>query len=150
MRHRFGVLFPGACFQDFVHLVEREVAFLFAIVKMRRQAHPGLGAVVDKNVARKKFAANFVSVRAFDGNGSGAFCWILRCVDVPAAGLRALDDTRGQTQRFLANGADSDLIENIESRLAGVESGNMRCAIEVAEGIFARIDSAGLERKWTA
>src|SRR5215472_5786944 len=150
MRHRFGVPFPGAGFQDFVHLGEGKVALVFAIVKMRRDAHSGLGAIVDEDVAGKKFAANFVSMWAFDGDGSGALRRIFGSINFPTAELRAVDKTRGQVQRFLANGADADLIKNFQTRLTGVESGNVRRAVEVAERVFARIDGARLKRKRAA
>src|SRR5438034_7249197 len=61
-----GVLFPGPGFQDFFHLGEGEVAFVFAIVKMGREAHASFGPVVDEDFAGEKFAANFVGVRTFD------------------------------------------------------------------------------------
>src|SRR5215472_1577496 len=94
MRDRLGVLFPPAGFQDFFHLIERKVALLLTIVKMRREANAGLGAVIDENVAREKFTANFISVRTFHRNRSGALRWILRRVDFPTARLCALDETQ--------------------------------------------------------
>src|SRR2546429_6611863 len=48
------------------HLGEGEVAFVFAIVKMGREAHASFGPVVDEDFAGEKFAANFVGVRTFD------------------------------------------------------------------------------------
>src|SRR5215471_7015369 len=118
MRDRRSVPFPGPGFQDFFHLREREVAFLFAIVKMRREAHASLGTEVHENLARKKFAANFVGVRAIDRNRSGALRRIKGSVDAPATRLRALDEPRGHEQRFLANGLDSHLIQNVETGAA--------------------------------
>src|SRR5690242_11877095 len=95
MRDRRGVLFPGPGFQDFFHLRECEVAFVFAIVKMRREAHAGFGAVVHEDFARKEFAADFVSVWAIHGHSSGALGGIFRRVDAPAARFCALDEPRG-------------------------------------------------------
>src|SRR5215469_7990779 len=94
MRDRRGVLFPGPGFQDFFHLREREAAFLFAIVKMRRQAHSGFGAVIHEDFARQEFAANFIGVRTLDRNGPGALRRVFRRVNLPAARLRALHETR--------------------------------------------------------
>src|SRR5215467_2820842 len=92
MCNRRGVFFPGPGFEDFFHLGEREVAFLLAIVKMRREPHTGFGAVVHKDVAREQFAANFVGMRAIDGNGSGPLRGIFRRVDAPATRLCAFDE----------------------------------------------------------
>src|SRR5215813_549381 len=95
MRNRLGVLFPRAGFQDFFHLVERKVALLLAIVKMGRNAHTGHGTVIDKNVAREEFAADFIRVRAVYGDRSRAFRWIFWRVDFPSAGLCVLDEPSG-------------------------------------------------------
>src|SRR5215472_748726 len=147
MRDRRGVLFPGAGFQDFFHLREREVAFVFAIVKMRREPHAGFGAVVHQDFARKQFAANFVGVGAIDRNGSRALCRSFGRVDAPAPRLRAVDEARGHAQRLFANGLDSDLIQNVEPGAAGKKRGNVRRAVQIAVRIRARVDRAGLEGK---
>src|SRR5690349_15993172 len=150
MRDRRGVLFPGPGFQDFFHLREREVAFVLAIVKMRREAHAGFGAVIHEDFARQQFAANFVGMRAIHRNGSGAFGGIFWCVDLPAARLRAFNEPRGHAQRILANGLDSDLIENVQAGATGEKRGNVWRAVEIAIRILARIDRAGFKRKRAA
>src|SRR5438105_2123818 len=150
MRNRRGVFFPDPGFEDFFHLREGEVAFVFAIVKMRREAHTGFGAVVDQDVAREKFAANFVRMRAFDRDGSGALGGIFWRVDLPAARLRAFDQPRGHARGLLADGCDADLIENAQAGAASKKRGNVRRAVQIAVGIFARVDGAGLKGKRAA
>src|SRR5262249_27510937 len=98
MRDRLGVLFPRSGFQDFFHLIERKVALLLAIVKMRREAHSRLGSVIDKNVEREKFAANFISVWTFHRNRSGTLHRIFWRVDFPSAELCALDEPSRHTK----------------------------------------------------
>jgi len=129
MGDRRGVFFPDPSFQDFLHLREREVAFVFAIIKMRREAYAGFGAVVNENFACEQFATNFVSVRAIHGNGSGALGGVFGGVDLPAARLRAFDEARGHAQRFFANGGDAHLIENVEAWGASKQRGYMRRAV---------------------
>src|SRR5882762_11966873 len=94
MCYRRCVFFPGARFQNLFDLCECEVALFLAIIKMRGNAYAGLGPVVDEDVPRKEFAANFVRVRALDGNGSRPRRGIFRSVDAPAARFRAFDQTR--------------------------------------------------------
>src|SRR5436305_2914434 len=74
MRDRRGVLFPVPGLQDLFHLREREVAFVLAIVKMRREAHAGLRAVVHEDFALEQVAANFVGVRPSHRKGPRAPC----------------------------------------------------------------------------
>src|SRR5215472_4999249 len=150
MRDRRGVLFPGPGFQDFFHLREREAAFVLAIVKMRRQPDPGFRAVIHQDFPREQFATNFVSVRAVHGNRSGALGRIFRRVDSPATRLCTLDEARRHANGFFSDGLHTDLIENVESRPAGKQRGNVRRAVEIAIRILARIDRAGLEGKRAA
>src|SRR5689334_12689712 len=150
MRDRRAVLFPSPGFQDFFHLREREVALVLAIEKMGREAHARFGAVVHKNFAREQFSANFVGVRAIDGNGSSTLCRILRRIDVPAAPFRSIDEARSHAQRLLANGLDSDLIQNVEAGPARKKRRNVRRAVEIAIRIFSWIDRAGLKSKRAA
>src|SRR6266567_6322528 len=95
MRNRRGVLFPGAGLENLFHLCQGKVAFVIAIVKMRGEADAGFGAVVDEDFARQEFAANFIGMRAFDGDSSGALRGIFRRVDFPTARFCAGDETGG-------------------------------------------------------
>src|SRR5260370_22929280 len=115
MRNRRSVLFPCPGFQNFFHLRQREVAFVFAIIKMRRDAHTGFGAVIDEDFPREEFAANFVSVRAVNGNGSGALGGIFRSVDLPSARLGAGHENGGPATRLFANTAGSNFIYKLEA-----------------------------------
>src|SRR6266702_823624 len=150
MRNHRRVFFPGAGSENFLHLRESKIAFFLSIVEMRGNAHPSLGPVVHKNVAREEFAAHLASVRAFDGNRSCPLRGIFRSVDTPAARLRAFDEPRGHTDRFFANGCDPNFVKDVQPRLAGVERRYVRCAIQVAERVFAGINSAGFKRKGPA
>src|SRR5215472_16591048 len=145
MRDRRGVPFPSPGLQHFFHLFQCEVAFVLAIVKMRREAHAGFGTVI-----HEEFAANFVGVRTIDGDGSGALRRILGRVDLPAAGLRTLDETRSHANRFSANRLDSHLVENLEARAAGEKRWDVRRAVQIAVRILARINGAGFKRKRAA
>src|SRR6266850_3905403 len=147
MCYRHCVFFPSARFQNLFNLCECEVALFLAIIKMRGNAHAGLGPVVDEDLPSKEFAANFVRVRALDGNGSCTLRGIFRSVDAPAARLRAFDQSRGHSNRFFADRGDTNFVENIQSGPAGVERGNMRRAVQIAKGIFAWINRAGFESK---
>src|SRR6266850_1144521 len=94
MCRRRCMFFPGTRFQNLFDLCECEVALFLAIVKVGRNAHTGLGPVVDEDVLPKEFAANFVRVRARDRNGSRPLRGIVRSVDPPAARFGAFDQTR--------------------------------------------------------
>ena len=144
------MFFPRACFQDLFHLREGEVAFILSIVEVWRDAHTGFGAVVDDDVPGEEFAANLVGMGAFDGNRPGAFLRVFRRVHAPAARPSAINNQRSHTHRFFANCRNANLVENLQSGLARVECGNVRSAVQIAEGIVARINGTGLERKWTA
>src|SRR2546429_411482 len=132
------------------HLGEGEVAFVFAIVKMGREAHASFGPVVDEDFAGEKFAANFVGVRTFDRDGSRALVGVFRRVDLPTAGLRAFDQTRGHADGLLANGSNADLLENVQAGAASEERRDVRGAVQIAIGIVARIDGAGFKGKRAA
>src|SRR5207245_10850010 len=150
MRNRCGVFFPRVCLQNFFHLCKGELAFFLAVVKLLRKAHTGFGPVIDQNFPRKKLLANFIRVGTFDGNGSRSLCWILRRVDGPPAGFRALDETRRPADRFLANRMYPNLIEDLQAGLAREQRGNVRRAVQVPERVLTRIDRASLKREWPA
>ncbi len=144
------MFFPCASVQDFFHLRQREIAFFLLIVKMRRNANPGLRAIVHQNVSRQQFAADFEGVWAIDRHGAGALYRILRSVDMPAACASTLENTRGHSDGFFANGRRADLIENFEAGPARVKRRNVRRSVQKTVRIVARIDDAGFELKWTA
>src|SRR5258708_25279547 len=62
---------PGARRQNFLDLLQREVALLFAVVKVRREAHARLGSIIHQNLAREQFAADFAGVGTIDGHPAG-------------------------------------------------------------------------------
>src|SRR6267143_1496055 len=150
MRNRRRMFFPCARFQDLFHLREGKVAFLISIVEVWRDTHPCFGTVVNDDVPRKKFAANFVGMRAFDRNCPRALCWVFRRVHAPAARPSAINNQRSHTHRFFANCRNANLVENLQSGLARIECGNVRSAIQIAEGVVTRINGSGFKRKWTA
>src|SRR5512137_439427 len=63
---RCGVFLPSAGTENFFHLRQGEITFLFPIVEMRREPHPRFGAVIDKNLACQELAADFVGMRTID------------------------------------------------------------------------------------
>src|SRR5712664_1806654 len=147
MCDRHCMFFPGTCVQDLFDLREREVALFLSIVKMRRNAYAGLGPVVDEDLSRKEFAAHFERMGALDGNSPSTLRGIFRSVDSPAPRLRAFDQSRRHSNRFFTDRGNSNFIENIQSRPAGVECWDMRRAVQIAKGILARVNRAGLESK---
>src|SRR5467141_1214655 len=150
MRNRHGMFFPRACFQDLVHLREGEVAFILSIVEVWRDARTGFGAVVDDDVSGEEFAANLVGMRAFDRNRPRALRGIFRRVHAPPANSSALNQARGHAHGFLANCSDASFVNNIQSGLARIECRDVWSAVQIAEGVIARIDGAGFESEWTA
>src|SRR5438552_5927489 len=147
MRNRRSMFFPCACFQDLFDLRERKITFIFAIVEMRRDAHASFGTVVDEDVPREEFTANLIGMRALDRNCPRALHGILWRVHAPAARSGAFDEPRGHAHRFFADCHNATLVENLQSRLARIERGNMRSAIQITERIVARIDRTGFKRK---
>src|SRR6266404_3347645 len=148
MGYRRCVFFPGARLQNLFDLREGEVALFLAIVKVGRNTHAGLGPVVDEDLPRQEFAAHLEGMGALDGNSSCALRGIFRSVDAPAPRLRALDQSRGHSNRFFADRGDANFVEDIQSGPAGVERRNMRRAVQIAKGVFARVYRAGFECKW--
>src|SRR6267378_2763400 len=148
MRDRRGMFFPGARFQDLFDLCEREVALFLTIIKMGRNAHPGLGPIVDEDLPREEFAANLVRVWTFDGNGSCALCGLFRGVHTPAARLRSFNQSRRHSNRLFADRGNTNFIENVQSGPAGVQRRDMRRAVQIAKGIFAGVNRAGFECEW--
>src|SRR6267378_2074571 len=150
MRNRHGMFLPRACFQDLFHLREGKVAFILSIVEVWRDARTGFGAVVDDDVSGEEFAANLVGMRAFDRNRPRALRGIFRRVHAPPANSSALNQARGHAHGFLANCSDASFVNNIQSGLARIECGDVWSAVQIAEGVVARIDGAGFESEWTA
>src|SRR5882672_9090759 len=150
MRNRRRMFFPYACFQNLFHLRERRITFLLAIVEVRRNADARLWAIVDKDVPRQEFAANFISMRTLDRNRPCALRRLLRCVHAPAASSSSFHKPRAHAHGFLADCVDADLVDDLQSGLARIERRDMRSTVQVAEGVVARIDGAGLERKRAA
>src|SRR6266851_6430245 len=120
MRDRRCMFFPRACFQYVFHLRQREIAFLIAIVEVRREAYTGFGTIVNKDVPGQEFAAHLVGVRTFHRNRPRALLWFFRCVHPPAASPGAFDKPRRHAHRFFANCRNADLVKNVQSRLARI------------------------------
>src|SRR5260370_706198 len=95
MSNRRCMSFPRAGIQNLFHLREGKVAFIFAIIEVWRDAHAGLGTVVHDDVTREELAANFMGMRAFDGNRPRALRGILRSVHAPPTRPGALDEAGG-------------------------------------------------------
>src|SRR6267143_4331981 len=146
-RHMFS---PRASFQDLVHLREGKVAFILAIVEVGRDSHTGFGTVVDDDVPGEEFPGNLVGMWAFDRNRPRTLRWVFRCVHVPAARTSAFDEAHGHAQGFLADGPDAGFVDDVQSVLARIERGNVWSTVQIAEGVFAPIDGARFESKWTA
>src|SRR5712692_8818096 len=149
MSNRRHMFFPRACFQDLFHLRERNVALILSIVEVWRDAHTGFRAVVDDDLPGEEFPANLVSMRAFHGNRPRTLRWVFRCVHAPAASPGAFDEACGHAHGFLADCSDASFVDNLQSGLARIECRDVWSAVQIAEGVVARIDSAGLECKWT-
>src|SRR6266403_863930 len=148
MGYRRCVFFPGARFQNLFDLREDDVTLSLAIVKVWRNAHARLGPVVYKDLPRKEFAAHLEGMGALDGNSSCALRGIFRSVDAPAARLCAFDQSRGHSNRFFADRGNTNFIENIQTGSASVERRNVRRAVQIAKGVFARVYRPGFECKW--
>src|SRR6202790_5203885 len=138
---------PSSRRQNLFHLLERKLALFFAIVKMRRKTHACLRPIIDQNLPRQQFAAHLVGMRTIDRNRPGSFHGILRRIHSPSAQFRALHQPSSHAHRFRPNGLDSNRVQDIQPWLARVQRRNVRRAIEIAERILARSDSAGLEVK---
>src|SRR5258708_34068619 len=146
LRHMF---FPRACFQDLLHLRERKVALILSIVEVWRDAHTGFRAVVDDDLPGEEFPANLVGMRAFHRNRPRTLRWVSRCVHAPAARPSAFDEACGHAHGFLADCSDAGFVDNLQSGLARIECRDVWSAVQIAEGVVARIVSAGFECKWT-
>src|SRR4029077_683882 len=88
--NRCGMFFPCPCFKNLFHLRKCKVALILAIIEVRRDAHAGFGAVVDDDFSCEEFAADFISMRAFDRNRSRALRRIVWRVHTPATRASAL------------------------------------------------------------
>src|SRR6266851_7262171 len=150
MRYRRRMFFPRARLQDLFHLRESKLAFILAIVEVWGDAHARLRTVVDDDVPLEELAANFVGMRAFDGNRPRALRRVFRCVHAPAVRTSAFDELGGHAHGFVANRSDANLVKNFQSGLARIERGNVWCAVQIAEGVAARIDGAGFKSEWAA
>ena len=69
---------------------------------------------------------------------------------MPAASSSALHQARGHAHGLLADSGAANFVENVQAGLAGVKRGNLRSAVQIAEGVVARIDAAGFESKRAA
>src|SRR5712692_1316013 len=150
MRDRRCMFFPRARFQDLLHLRERKVTFFIAIVEVWREANAGFGTVVDEDVPGEEFAANLVGIGTFDGNRPRTLLRFFWCVHTPAARLGACDEPCGHAHGFFANRRNANLVENLQSRLAGIERGNVGGTVQIAERIIPGIDGARFECKRSA
>src|SRR5216684_2967521 len=83
------VLFPDARIQNFLNLRKSEITLLFSIIKVGRNTDAGLWTIVDQNLARQQFPADFVRVRAIDRDRAAAFGGIFRAINSPAARANA-------------------------------------------------------------
>src|SRR6266849_5589177 len=150
-RRRNGRMpFPRVRAENLVYLLECEIAFLKPIVEMRREAHPGFRPEIHQDFPRQQFAADFISMRAVDGNRPRALRRIFRSVDAPAVSLGALEQACGHAHRFSAYRLDAHRIEDVQPGLARIQRRNVRRAVQIAERIFARIDCPGFEVEWAA
>ena len=57
VRVRGRVFFPSPRLKNLSDLLDRQVALLFPIVKMRRKPNASFGTVIDENLPRQQFAA---------------------------------------------------------------------------------------------
>src|SRR5260370_34443497 len=89
-------------------------------------------------------------MRAFHRNRSGTLGRVFRRVHAPAASSSAFDEARGHPHGLLADGSDAGLVDDFQSGLARIKRGNVWSAIQIAEGVVARIDGAGFKIKGTA
>src|SRR5260370_27647581 len=89
-------------------------------------------------------------MRAFHRNRSGSLGRVFRRVHAPAASSSAFDEARGHPHGLLADCSDAGLVDDLQSGLARIERGNVRSAVQIAEGVLARIDGAGFESKGAA
>src|SRR5260370_245654 len=140
-RHMFS---PRACFQDLFHLRERKVALILSIVEVWRAAHTGFRAVVDDDLPGEEFPANLVGMRAFYRNRPRTLRRVFRRVHAPAAKPSAFDEACGHAHGFLADCSDASFVDNLQSGLARIQCRDVWSAVQIAEGVVARIDGAGL------
>src|SRR5487761_615515 len=88
-------------------------------------------------------------MRALDGDRAGAFGGIPWRVHTPPTLERALDEARGLLHRLFSNLLDAHFDDDLQSRLASIQRGNVRRAVEETVGILAHIHWADLEIEWT-
>src|SRR5580693_3524012 len=112
---------PCMSAKNLVDLLQHEVAFLLAIVEMRRNAHAGLRAIVDQDFSSEQLAADFVSVRTVDRNGAAALGWIFWRVHAPAVGFCAFQQARRHGHGLGTDSGDPSPIEDITAGLARVQ-----------------------------
>src|ERR1700722_11956512 len=86
-------------------------------------------------------------MRAIDGDGAGTLCGIFRSVDAPAVRFGGGQKPLRHAHGFLADGGYADFVEDLESRLTGVQRRDMRGAIQEAERIIALVDRTNLKSK---
>src|SRR5262249_30751761 len=132
-RHGSRVFLPSSCFQYLFDLRQSKVAFFDLVVEMRRNTNSRLRAIVHKNVSCEKLAANFSCVWTIHGNSPGAFGGILWSIYAPTSRFRAFHQSRGHFHGFLPNCIHPDLIQNVESRLAGIKRRNVRCPVQITK-----------------
>src|SRR5580692_5757390 len=86
-------------------------------------------------------------MRAIHGNSSRTLRRIFRSINGPSVRFRSFKQTRRHAHGFFSNRANSGFVEYVQARLAGIQRGNVRRAIQIAEGVLAGIYRASLKCK---
>jgi hypothetical protein len=131
--------------KNLLHLFQSEVDLFVAIVKMRREPYARCGAIIYEYVMREQLSRYFPRVGTVNRNSSPSFIRIEGSIHSPAAITSPLHDALALIFRFRPNVVDTGKRDDIQARLAGIKSGNARCAVQEPKRIVTCIDRTYLK-----
>jgi hypothetical protein len=114
---------------------------------VRRDADAGAGSEVDDDVALEQLLGDQFAVRDVDGDGAAAALRVLGRVDAPAAGVRLLVEMLRETHGLFASRRDADLVVDLQAGAGGIETRNLRRAVQEAPRVAAPAYRRRLERE---
>ena len=142
---------PGARRKNFFKLFESEVDLFVAIVKMRREPYARCGAIIYEYVMREQLSRYFPRVGTVRIETVPPRSFGLRGVFTrQPRSLSPLHDALALIFRFRPNVVDTGKRDDIQARLAGIKSGNARCAVQEPKPIVTCIDRTYLQTRKAA